>query len=143
MELAKSSFVSLLLILLSGMTAGAQIITTCKIKYNYDAGGNRIKRYYGCDQSGPGTPEEYRPDGILSNLSPNPTYGPLTGTFGTSFRGAVTVKIVNLAGVPILQQTFTQVSGTFTVDISQQIPGTYFLTVYAFNMMESYTITKL
>jgi len=137
-------FTALMIALSFGQRAAAQA-TICKIKYNYDAGGNRIKRYYGCDQTGPGV-IDYFPDGVLSNLSPNPTTGPLTGTFTSPIggnAGSATVSVVNVNGTPVLLQTFSQIASTFSIDISQQIPGTYFLTVYAFSKMETYTITKL
>jgi hypothetical protein len=118
----------------------------CKIVYGYDVAGNRIQREYKCEATW--MPWDPGPSvhPILSGVYPNPTSGVLTGVFSEPIggeAGSALVSVSTMGGIIVFQQEYTQTITSFTIDISQQIPGQYLLTVAAFNQVESYVITKL
>lgn len=117
----------------------------CKIAYDYDAAGNRIKREYRCSTTWPiGTGLEERT--IFTTVYPNPTTGLITGVFSEPIGGVAgkaVISISTMGGIVVLQQEFNYITTTINFDISQQIPGQYLLTVAAFNKVETYVITKL
>ena len=116
----------------------------CKIKYDYDAAGNRIKREYKCEQAWmPWDNPPHNDNPILSSVYPNPTTGVVTGVFTEPTANAY-VTVTNMSGVVVLSQQYgQQMITTFSIDISMQLPGSYLLTISAFNKLESYMIIKL
>jgi hypothetical protein len=115
----------------------------CKIKYDYDVAGNRIKREYKCEAKWmPWDPAPIANNDVLISLSPNPTTGSVTGVFSEATDYAHVV-ISTMGGILILDQEYHQTINSFTIDISGQIPGNYLLTVSAFDQVESYVITKI
>lgn len=119
----------------------------CKIHYGYDVSGNRIKREYKCENSWlPTDPLPWASNSIFTSVFPNPTTGLLTGTFSTPIggeAGGAIVTVSTMGGITVFQQEYYEVMSSITIDISEQIPGNYLLTVQAFNKVETYVITKL
>jgi hypothetical protein len=119
----------------------------CKINYGYDVSGNRIKREYKCENTWlPTDPGSSTGHTIFTSVFPNPTTGVITGTFSTPIggeAGSALVTVSTMGGIIVLQQEYTEIASSITLDISQQIPGEYLLTVAAFNKIETYVITKL
>ncbi|MDI9312710.1 MAG: hypothetical protein QM535_21050 [Limnohabitans sp.] len=117
----------------------------CKIHYGYDVSGNRIKREYKCESSW--LPTDFGASHtIFTNVFPNPTTGVITGTFSEPIggeAGGAFITVTTMGGIVVFQQEYNQVMSSVTIDISQQIPGQYLLTVAAFGKVESYVITKL
>ena len=120
--------------------------TVCKILYGYDVSGNRIKREYKCEASwSPLDPLPFTHT-IFTSLFPNPTTGVITGTFSEPIggeAGGAYITVSTMGGIVVFQQEYNQVMSSVTIDISQQIPGQYLLTVAAFGKVESYVFTKL
>lgn len=119
----------------------------CSIKYQYDISGNRIKREYKCEPSWViGDIIPWQNHSIFSNLYPNPTTGVLTGVFTTPIggeAGGAYITVSSMGGILVFEQAYNEIASSITFDLSQQIPGNYLVTVYAFNIVETYTITKL
>lgn len=119
----------------------------CRINYGYDVSGNRIKREYKCENTWlPTDSAPWADHSIFSSVYPNPTTGVITGTFSTPIggeAGSALVTVSTMGGITVLQQEYTEIASYITLDISQQIPGEYLLTVAAFNKVETYVITKL
>ncbi len=115
----------------------------CKIKYDYDAAGNRIKREYKCEATWMPWDNPPNNNPILSSVYPNPTSGVVTGVFTEPTAGAYVV-VTNMGGAVIFSHLYgQQMITTFTIDISAQPAGSYLLTISAFNKLESYMIIKL
>lgn len=142
----KSIYTVLLLAVLTLLAGNVSAQTTeggedCRIRYSYDATGNRIKREYKCitphspyDPGAPVTP------GILT-VYPNPT----TGVFHAEFSETVDAAYFVISasnGAVIQTYELMQPSAMVTFDITAQVPGTYFLTVWALNKEETYSIIK-
>lgn len=119
----------------------------CAVKYDYDVAGNRIKREYKCEATwSPTDPIGWSEPTIFTSVYPNPTTGVITGTFSTPIggeAGSALITVSTMGGITVFQQEYNQVMSLVTIDISQQIPGQYLLTVAAFNKIETYVITKL
>ena len=116
----------------------------CKIHYGYDVSGNRIKREYKCERSW--LPTDFGTSHtIFTNVFPNPTTGVITGTFSEPIggeAGGAFITVTTMGGIVVFQQAYNQVMSSVSLDITQQIPGQYLLTVSAFNKIETYVITK-
>ena len=116
----------------------------CKIHYGYDVAGNRIKREYKCERSW--LPTDFGTSHtIFTNVFPNPTTGVITGTFSEPIggeAGGAFITVTTMGGIVVFQQAYNQVMSSVSLDITQQIPGQYLLTVSAFNNIETYVITK-
>lgn len=119
----------------------------CAVKYDYDVAGNRIKREYKCEATWlPTDPIGWSEPTIFTTVFPNPTTGVITGTFSTPIggeAGSALITVSTMAGITVFQQEYNQVTSSVSIDLSQQIPGQYLLTVAAFNKVETYVITKL
>lgn len=122
----------------------------CKIHYSYDAAGNRIQREYKCEQPpnpndpvDPAHPPDWlQPDGIISNIYPVPTTGIINLVFSAPVSNAQII-ITNMSGVQVLTQNITQQVSSTVVDMTALTPGTYLLSCFYQNTVESYTIPKL
>jgi hypothetical protein len=116
----------------------------CKIHYGYDVSGNRIKREYKCERSW--LPTDFGTSHtIFTKVFPNPTTGVITGTFSEPIggeAGGAFITVTTMGGIVVFQQAYNQVMSSVSLDITQQIPGQYLLTVSAFNKIETYVITK-
>ena len=119
----------------------------CAIKYDYDIAGNRIKREYKCEATwSPADPLPWSDHTIFTTVFPNPTTGVITGTFSSTIggdAGGAMITVSTMGGITVFQQDYNQITISVTIDISQQLPGQYLLTVAAFNKVETYVITKL
>jgi hypothetical protein len=113
----------------------------CKIKYEYDISGNRILRQFKCDPVIP-DPDEESPHTILTLVYPNPTVGVINCVFSVA-TAIATFEITAVDGSLIQSYDLTQQSTMVTFDISAQVPGTYFITVWAFSKVETYTVIKM
>jgi hypothetical protein len=116
----------------------------CRIRYSYDAAGNRIKREYKCITiSGPYDPgpETGNPGSVLT-VHPNPTTGVFHGSFSETVSSASFVIYASNGSVVQTYQLM-QPAVMVTFDITAQVPGTYFLTVWALNRQETHTIIKI
>lgn len=113
----------------------------CKIKYDYDISGNRVLREFKCDPFMP-DPDTESPHSILTLVYPNPTVGVINCVFSTPTAMAA-FEITAVDGSLIQSYSLTQQSSTVTFDISAQVPGTYFITVWAFSKVETYTVIKM
>lgn len=119
----------------------------CKIHYTYDGAGNRIQREYKCEaQPNPNDPVNHTPgwlpDGVVSNIYPVPTTGIINVVFSAPISSAQII-ITNMSGVQVLSQNIGQQVTTKVIDMTALIPGTYLLSCYYQNKVESYTIPKL
>lgn len=119
----------------------------CRIIYGYDVSGNRIHREYKCEATWtPGDEMPWTDHTIFTTLFPNPTTGIITGTFSGTIggdAGGAFITVSTIGGITVFQQEYNQIMSTVTIDISQQLPGQYMLTVAAFNKIETYVFTKL
>ncbi|MDI9312705.1 MAG: T9SS type A sorting domain-containing protein [Limnohabitans sp.] len=119
----------------------------CKITYDYDVSGNRIKREYKCEATwSPADPLPWSDHTIFTTVFPNPTTGVITGTFSSTIggdAGGAMITVSTMGGITVFQQAYNQITSSVTIDISQQLSGQYLLTVAAFNKVETYVITKL
>lgn len=119
----------------------------CRILYGYDVAGNRIHREYKCEATwSPGDIIPWQEHTIFVELFPNPTTGVITGTFSSTIggeAGGASITVSTIGGITVFQQEYTQIMSSVSINISQQIPGQYLLTVAAFNKVETYVITKL
>lgn len=118
----------------------------CRINYYYDASGNRIKRDYSCPSNNPWDNAPWGENTIFTSIYPNPTTGVVTGVFSATIggeAGSAYITVSTMGGISIFQQEYTQPTSSVTIDLTQQIPGQYLLSVFAFNKLESYIITKL
>jgi hypothetical protein len=131
-----------IIIALCGTSFSAEAqVSTCKIFYNYDAAGNRIKRYYDCPpQTNPW--DEPVTSTTIRRIYPNPTTGVINVEFYNPINTA-TFFITDISGNQILRYDLTQLTSIVTLNITPQVPGTYLLTVLTGDDVESYPITKL
>lgn len=122
----------------------AQGSEDCRIRYSYDGAGNRVKREHKCITiSGPYDPSpEVTNTGSVLTVHPNPTTGVFHGTFSEMVSSA-TFVIYASNGSVVQTYQLMQPAVTVTFDISAQVPGTYFLTVWALNQQETHTIIKI
>lgn len=131
----------------SGKSVAQSGPVVCSINYDYDVAGNRIKREYKCEATWmPWDNAPWQDHSVFTTLYPNPTTGVITGVFSSPIGGAAgpaTLTLNTMGGITIFQQVYSQPMSSVSLDLSQQIPGQYLLTVMALNMVESYTITKL
>lgn len=118
----------------------------CRIFYDYDAAGNRVKRYYKCYD--PNIPDEYHPgDWLVAVLYPNPTYGPIT----VSFDELVDHATLSVSGMSGQVLTAAECSNCYEIncDLAQFTPGTYIINLeassaqYTDKHIESFTVVKL
>ena len=74
---------------------------------------------------------------VLENLSvyPNPTTGTLNVNFDAEKQGDIQIKLVNISGQVILEETVTNANGTYnnSFDISDQAKGVYLLSITSEN----------
>lgn len=130
-------------LLYSGKISAQSGPVECKILYGYDGAGNRIKREYKCAPTwtiyDPVNQQDYT---IFTSLFPNPTSGVITAVFSEPL-SAASFLIYAANGSIIQSYNLTQQSTMVTFDLSAQVPGTYFLTVWALNKEETYTIIKM
>ena len=119
----------------------------CHIEYSYDISGNRIQRKEKCAATWTQwDPLPWQDGTIFTTVYPNPTTGGITGTFSETIggeAGSATITVSTIGGIIVFQQEYTQIMSSVSLDISQQIPGQYLLSVAAFNKVETYVITKI
>lgn len=134
-------FVSILTLIAKKTVAQSE---DCRIRYSYDGAGNRIKREYKCITiSGPHDPEPWTDNpGSVLTVHPNPTTGVFHGTFSETVSSASFVIYASNGSVVQTYQLM-QPAVMVTFDITAQVPGTYFLTVWALNRQETHTIIKI
>ena len=121
----------------SGRVVGSE---DCRIRYSYDAAGNRIKREYRCISHDPYGNDPVPNTGIIT-VYPNPT----TGVFHAEFSETVDEAYFVISasnGAVVQTYELMQPSQMVTFDITAQVPGTYFLTVWALNQEETHKIIK-
>jgi hypothetical protein len=53
------------------------------------------------------------------------------------------IIITNMSGVQVLSQNITQQASSTVINMTALIPGTYLLSCFYLNTVESYTIPKL
>ena len=115
----------------------------CKIAYSYDAAGQRVKREYACAATWtPNDPLPWQDNSVFTSLFPNPTSGVFTGIFSAPVSSA-SFLISAMSGATVWQQTINQQMSSMTFDITAQVPGSYLLTVWAMDKVETYTIIKM
>lgn len=118
--------ITLALLTLASFKTKAQVINPnedrCYIVYEYDAAGQRIKRYYHCSS---GDEQMHPPIGV--HLYPNPTAGPTT-IFFDDWVSHAHLRITNMQGILIATQEYEQCQ-QLSYDLTPQPPGTYIFTI--------------
>ena len=95
----------------------------CKIFYDYDANGQRVKRYHHCyDPNEPGILVPFTPV-----LYPNPTSGRFNINFNELLETA-TLTVFSIDG-GLIGQTDAGPAYEITYDLADQMPGSYVVTL--------------
>jgi hypothetical protein len=108
----------------------------CWIKYNYDAAGNRIKRYWWCgdpNEIDPGEKSALKQDFGL-RLFPNPAAETVRLASTQEFTNAE-LNVLDMQGRRVHQQRFT--GSSLDLDVSMWSAGRY--TLFIRTEMEEYT----
>jgi len=112
-----------LLLLACALNSYGQV--TCKIKYSYDANGQRTKRVYEC--SDPKYSEDLH--GTFRPIAyPNPNDGVFTVSFEELVRSA-RIIVNNMEGVMIAQYSMEE-GYDRDIDIRYAVPGSYLVNIY-------------
>jgi len=112
---------STIILLFFGYSLNAQ--TTCRIRYDYDNAGQRVKRSYYCISDGPTNPNT----DIRISVFPNPTPGPIK-VFIDKRVNYMSLRVVNMSGGLILSGSCDECNFK-TLDISSAVPGPYIVNV--------------
>ncbi|HTN46575.1 MAG TPA: T9SS type A sorting domain-containing protein [Flavipsychrobacter sp.] len=112
------------ILLAAATNSAAQESETCKIYYNYDAAGQRVKRYHHCLVEG--EDESVAPP-ILVNLFPNPTNGPVN-VMTNELVDVLTVRVFDMEGHEIVLEDCHDCN-SLAIDLSGQLTGTYVVNV--------------
>ena len=133
----------LLLILITTGSVYAQQ----SIAYYYDDAGNRIKREQcACVGNKPDKPNPTEVNTLTANILPNPTQGKLTieateknidlSHEATHFH----VLVYDIAGRELLNEQ--HYSATFSIDITRQPAGVYFVKLFTEKKMTQWEVVK-
>ena len=114
---------TLLIILTTILVNNLYAQTTCRIKYDYDNAGQRVKRSYYCTSDGPTNPNT----DVRISVFPNPTPGPIK-VFTDRTANYMSVRVVNMSGGLIASGSCDECN-LKTLDISSVVPGPYIVNV--------------
>ncbi|HTN46578.1 MAG TPA: T9SS type A sorting domain-containing protein [Flavipsychrobacter sp.] len=120
----KTILFAIAILLTTAIDSVAQQNENCKIYYNYDAAGQRVKRYHHCLVEG--EDESVAPP-ILVNLFPNPTNGPVN-VMTNELVDVLTVRVFDMEGHEIVLEDCHDCN-SLTIDLSGQLTGTYVVNV--------------
>ncbi|HQE12805.1 MAG TPA: hypothetical protein PLQ78_08660 [Flavipsychrobacter sp.] len=115
----------------------------CGIWYDYDAAGQRIKRYYECKDPYNQEGQVRFPIGV--NIFPNPTDGGVTGVTDETM-DELSMTIYNIGGILVTSTSCTECNH-LSLDISYQLQGTFVVRMFGTkqgydNLDKSTTIIK-